>query len=143
MTIMPTKKVPCLLCAKCCEQTQMLLSTTDLDRIEKETKQTRRQFSYLRDGYFYIKNRGQYCIFLNPAAKKCSIYDIRPQGCRFYPIIFDPYLNCAVVDKDCTNRDKIPQEMTLENLAELREFILLLEKERRMRLNPNSKKKRK
>ena len=136
-------KLPCLLCAKCCEQTQMLLSNADMDRIERETKQVRRQFSYLRDGYFYLKNRGQYCIFLNPAANSCAIYAIRPQGCRFYPIIFDPFLDYAVVDKDCTNRDNIPQEMTLKNLPELREFILLLEKERRIRLNLNSNKKRK
>ena len=142
MTTMQNK-LPCLLCAKCCEQTQMLLSNADLDRIERETKQVRRQFSYLRDGYFYLKNRGQYCIFLNPAANNCSIYNIRPQGCRFYPIIFDPFLNCAVVDIDCTNRDNIPQEMTLKNLPELREFILLLEKERRTRLNLYSNKKRK
>jgi Fe-S-cluster containining protein len=140
MTTMPTK-LPCRLCAKCCEQTQMLLSNADLERIERETKQARRQFSYLKDGYFYLKNRGQYCIFLNPAANKCSIYDIRPQGCRFYPIIFDPISNCAVVDKDCTNRDNIPQDLTLENLPELREFILLLEKERSIRLNLNSKEK--
>ncbi len=139
----PMQKLLCLLCAKCCEKTEMLLSNADLDRIERETKQVRRQFSYLRDGYFYLRNRGQYCIFLNPAANRCSIYDIRPQGCRFYPVIFDPFLNCAVVDKDCTNKDNIPQEITLKNLPELREFILLLEKERRIRLNLNSNKKRK
>lgn len=142
LTTMQTK-IPCLLCAKCCEQTQMLLSNADIEKIEKITKQARHQFSYIRDGYIYLKNRGQYCIFLNPAENKCTIYDTRPQGCRFYPIVFDPIANNAVVDRDCTNKDHIPQEMTRQNLPELREFILLLEKERRFRLNPNSKVQRK
>lgn len=57
--------VLCLLCAKCCEKTEMLLSNADIERIEREAKKSRREFAYLKEGYFYLKNRGRYCIFLN------------------------------------------------------------------------------
>lgn len=132
----------CLLCAKCCEQTEMLLSNADIERIEREAKKSRREFAYLKEGYFYLKNKGRYCIFLNQE-KRCIIYDARPQGCRFYPIIYDPYLDKCIVDKDCGNRDNIPQEMVLENCPKLRDFITQLENERRIHLNLRSNKKRK
>jgi len=132
----------CLLCAKCCEKTEMLLSNADIERIEQGTKQIRRQFAYLRAGYFYLKNRGRYCIFLNQI-KRCSIYEIRPEGCQFYPIIFDPYLNQCVVDKDCTNKNNISIDQVIGKCQNLRAFILLLENERKARLNRNKTKKRK
>jgi len=132
----------CLLCAKCCEKTEMLLSNADIEHIEGEAKQSRWRFAYLRDGYRYLKNKGRYCTFLNHA-RRCSIYDIRPQGCRFYPIIFNPYLNKCVIDKDCTNKDNISTELITEKCQELRAFIRILEDERSARLNRNSTKKRK
>ena len=123
----------CLLCAKCCHETEMLLANEDVKRIE--TQMPRREFSYMRDGYLYLKNKNKYCVFLNTESKRCLIYEIRPQGCRFYPIIYDTLLKKCVVDRDCTNKEKIPINLIETSCPDLGEFILLLEKERNDRLN--------
>lgn len=124
----------CLLCAKCCEQTEMLLANEDVARIEAQSNIPRQKFAYLKEGYLYLRNRGKYCIFLAPETRRCSIYEIRPIGCRYYPVIYDPFLKKCVLDKDCTNKGNIP-EILIKNLCpNLRDFILLLEEERNRRL---------
>jgi len=36
----------------------------------------------------------------------CTIYEIRPDGCKLYPIIYDKDTKHVVFDKDCLQRDK-------------------------------------
>ncbi len=124
----------CLLCAKCCEQTEMLLANEDVTRIEAQTSLPRQKFSYLKEGYLYLKNKGKYCIFLAPETRRCSIYEIRPIGCRYYPVIYDPFSKKCVLDKDCTNKGNIPETLIKNLCPNLRDFILLLEGERNRRL---------
>jgi Fe-S-cluster containining protein len=131
----------CLLCAKCCEETEMLLANADIDRIRKHTHLSRRYFAYYLDGYLYLKNNNKYCIFLVPETKRCSIYEVRPIGCRFYPIIYNPFVKKCVVDKDCTNRENMRDALNEINCNELEKFILLLNKERAHRLRRNKRKK--
>ena len=130
----------CLLCANCCRETEMLLANEDIERIEN--KLPRREFSYVRDGYLYLKNQQGNCVFLEPESMRCSIYEIRPRGCRFYPIVYDPYLKKCVVDKDCSNKENIPQRLLLDTCSDIYEFILLLEDERNQRLKLKHKNKR-
>ncbi len=127
----------CLLCAKCCENTEMILANEDLERIRSQTKLDYREFSYLKDGYVYLRNVGKYCVFLTPKAKRCSIYDIRPIGCRFYPIVYDTISEQCVIDKDCTNKNNLSTNLINNSCIELKKFILLLQKERKYRLKMN------
>ncbi|MHA1650457.1 MAG: YkgJ family cysteine cluster protein [Candidatus Helarchaeota archaeon] len=124
----------CLLCAKCCAQTEMLLSNEDIKRITSHIHQPRQKFSYIRDGYVFLKNENRYCVFLDLETKKCSIYEIRPVGCRFYPIIYNPYTKRCVIDRDCSNKNNIPKKLIESLCPDLRKFIFLLEEERNTRL---------
>lgn len=120
----------------------MLLANEDVERIKKQTNLPIQKFSYIKDGYLYlknkkmkgkkIKNKKKYCVFLNYETKKCSIYVIRPIGCRYYPIIYDPFLKNCIVDKDCTNKENV--QTNLVSCPELQKFILLLERERNNRI---------
>ena len=123
----------CLSCGKCCEQTEMLLANEDVKRIATQCNMNRRAFSYVRDGYLFLKNKRNYCVFLNSQTKKCTIYEIRPRGCRFYPIVYDPYQEKCVVDRDCTNRANISPDLVETECPALHKFILLLENERNSR----------
>jgi len=124
----------CLLCAKCCEQTEMPLANDDVKNIITQTKLPKQQFAFIQDGYLHLKNKGKFCVFLNSTTRRCSIYENRPIGCRFYPIIYDPYLKKCVVDKDCSNKHNIPSDLIKKKCPELEKFIKKLEKERTDRL---------
>ncbi len=112
----------------------MLLANEDIERIVERTNLSRNQFSILNGGYLRLRNKDDYCIFLNPKERKCSIYDIRPIGCRFYPVIYDPYLKKCVVDKDCSNKYNVPSDLIIKKCSKLENFIKKLEKERKDRL---------
>ncbi|NVM29625.1 MAG: YkgJ family cysteine cluster protein [Candidatus Helarchaeota archaeon] len=117
----------------------MLLSNDDVRRIRKRTDLARQKFSYLKEGYLYLKNKENSCVFLNDETKRCSIYEARPTGCRFYPIIYDPYSRECIVDKDCSNKENVPIKKVETTCPSLEEFILLLEKERNERLTLSEK----
>lgn len=133
----------CLLCAKCCEQTEMLLANEDIDRIKTQVTQSRQSFAYLRDGYLYLRNKGEYCVFLDPQTRRCTIYEIRPMGCRYYPVVYNPFLKKCVIDEDCSNKENIPSNKIGERCPSIEKFILLLEEERNNRLRSKSQQKRK
>ncbi len=57
------------------------------------------EFTRLVDGYQCLENVNGACVFLENGL--CSIYEYRPLGCRFYPVIFDEERNCAIMDEFC------------------------------------------
>ncbi|MCK4896020.1 MAG: YkgJ family cysteine cluster protein, partial [Candidatus Heimdallarchaeota archaeon] len=73
-------------CYQCCLDTEMTLSEEDITRIEKLGYKIE-EFLEEKDGFMALRNIDNHCIFLKN--KMCSIYEIRPQGCRFYPLIYD------------------------------------------------------
>ncbi|NVM55031.1 MAG: YkgJ family cysteine cluster protein [Candidatus Helarchaeota archaeon] len=121
----------------------MLLANEDVERIKTQLNKPRQDFSYLRDGYIFLKNKDNYCVFLDSQTKRCSIYEIRPKGCQFYPIIYDPLLKNCVIDRDCTNKENVPKNIMEITCPAIGEFILLLERERNNRLHIKSQQKRK
>ncbi|MFX1379607.1 MAG: YkgJ family cysteine cluster protein [Promethearchaeota archaeon] len=114
----------CENCGKCCLQTEMMLSKQDIDLIIKfYPKQIRKQdIAFINEnGNFQIKNLNNHCIFLDFSTKKCNIYNYRPQGCRYYPLIYDSQKKDCVYDKDCPRihlfyQDKAILTKTCENL---------------------------
>ncbi|MFX1495149.1 MAG: hypothetical protein ACFFBZ_12760, partial [Promethearchaeota archaeon] len=34
-------------------------------------------------------------------SKLCNIYEIRPQGCKFYPILYDNEEKICIYDEEC------------------------------------------
>ena len=97
-----TKQI-CKDCGKCCQKTEMLLSERDIRLIEKKISSiTRDEFTELNErGIYQLKNKDNHCVFLDITSKLCAIYEIRPQGCRFYPIIYDNEKKICIYDEEC------------------------------------------
>ena len=90
-------------CIKCCLNTEMLLSSSDIFRIGG--------LGFLED-FFIVKENGNRqlknlsgrCVFHN--GQRCTIYNYRPEGCRLYPAIFDVDMKEVVLDSYCSHRGK-------------------------------------
>ena len=76
----------------------MPLSRFDLERIS--TKGYRfNDFVVKRGGKCYLKNINGRCVFLKENG--CGIYSLRPEGCRFYPLVFDENYGKVVIHDFC------------------------------------------
>jgi uncharacterized protein len=101
--------VPCNFkdCSKCCYETEMMLTHEDLDRIEA-AGYDRKEFILggrpTKEGFWQLKNVDGKCFFLSPGGK-CTIYKIRPRGCRLYPLIKTLDTNEIVIDDDCREQE--------------------------------------
>jgi len=94
----------CENCGKCCVLTEMLLSQQDIDLIIQNFPKEINKEDFVfknQDGFFQLKNLEKYCIFFDSFSNKCTIYEYRPQGCNFYPLIYDFTQNKCIFDKDC------------------------------------------
>jgi Fe-S-cluster containining protein len=90
----------CSKCGACCQETEMLLSKKDIDRLIK--KDYSKKFFMRRDeeGYITLRNQNGHCVFFEVKNRKCKIYKDRPIGCRLFPIIFDEAKG-VITDKVC------------------------------------------
>lgn len=97
-------KSNCENCGKCCLETEMILSQQDVDLILNNisNKSSTDYFIFKKsNGYYQLKNIEGHCVFLDLNSMSCNIYKYRPQGCRFYPLIYDFQNKECVFDKDC------------------------------------------
>jgi len=76
----------------------MLLSNKDVERIQRLGYKLD-YFVRIKKGWLKLKNREERCVFHD--GKICLIYDNKPEGCKFYPIIFNEENNSAIIDEDC------------------------------------------
>ena len=99
-----TMKNKCVDCGICCHETEMILSARDVDRIKNNDPKNMGIINFVKktaDGLFQLKNADRYCVFFNTTTKSCKIYEVRPQGCRFYPLIYDSDKKLCVLDQEC------------------------------------------
>ncbi len=85
-------------CFKCCLDTMMILSNSDIKKIENLGFK-KDFFVIKKEGWLMLKNQKGRCVFHD--GLRCTIYKNRPVGCQLYPLIFDKDENCATLDKDC------------------------------------------
>ena len=80
---------------------------------------------YIKNEDFQIKNYNNHCVFLDFSTKKCKIYTYRPQGCRFYPLIYDFQKDKCTFDKDCPRTHLFYQKSRIlnETCKNLKDFI--------------------
>ncbi|MFW9921877.1 MAG: YkgJ family cysteine cluster protein [Candidatus Thorarchaeota archaeon] len=108
-------------CAKCCRETEMLLSMEDITRIVS-LGYKQGDFSFINnEGFFCLRNINDSCFFLQD--NKCVIYSFRPQGCKYYPIIFDLDTNKAIIDVDCPLKSTIQKSTVKLFEKEIRKYV--------------------
>ncbi|MFX1313032.1 MAG: YkgJ family cysteine cluster protein [Promethearchaeota archaeon] len=97
-------KNKCENCGKCCIRTEMILTQQDIDLIIQNFPRKIKKKDFIfknKNGFFQLKNSANHCVFFDLLSKKCIIYEYRPQGCRFYPLIYDFIKNKCIFDIDC------------------------------------------
>ena len=90
----------CSRCGACCQETEMLLSAEDIERLERKgySKDFFAQFD--EKGYATLRNLQGHCIFYDVEKKRCKVRAVRPLGCRIYPVVYDEEKG-IVVDSIC------------------------------------------
>jgi Fe-S-cluster containining protein len=82
----------------------MILSEKDINSIMHyfSNRINKEHFIFMNlEGFYQLKNTNNHCIFFEPISKTCKIYKARPQGCRFYPLAYDPEKKSCYFDEDC------------------------------------------
>ncbi len=98
--------IPCVShnCVRCCRETRMPLSASDIRRIVKLGYKQRDFVTRAADGTYQLRNVAGRCVFLSETG--CRIYPNRPDGCRVYPLIWDEDCGRAVRDHLCPYADE-------------------------------------
>lgn len=86
----------CSNCGKCCTECfHLSLYKSDIDRIKTKIAdfevKYKQNLKIIKKGafpYYMLLMTEKGCIFFDHESKKCSIYEIRPNICRVFPIIF-------------------------------------------------------
>ena len=105
----------CLSCSACCRETEMVLTPSDIRRLEA-LGYRREEFAELRGGFYRLRNVRGRCYFLRGG--RCAVYEYRPIGCSMYPIVINVETGGVELDEDCP----IAGETTEEELELAREL---------------------
>lgn len=116
-------------CHLCCIETEMLLTKKDIHRIIKKTSIPAEKFVTINeDGYRVLKNHQKdnevQCYFLDHNGF-CSIYEIRPKGCKFYPYIWDLTEHKITTDDFCPHQSEF-RKISSGFSKELEDFVFQL-----------------
>ena len=104
----------CIRCNACCMNTEMILLGEDVERISRSLGIPADSFAELRGGFLRLKNINRACALLERDSGKCLAYNVRPAGCRVYPLIYNDEKG-VMLDDDCPLRN-----IWLNNPKELR-----------------------
>jgi Fe-S-cluster containining protein len=111
-------------CRDCCIDTRMPLSIHDIRRL-RGLGYPLADFMVMVGGERRLRNVEGQCFFLCDAG--CRVYDVRPLGCRFYPLVVDGG-GRVMVDSDCRHSDRFM--VGSEDTRGLRVFAKKLRRER-------------
>jgi Fe-S-cluster containining protein len=87
------------------------------------------EFVVQRGGERRLRNKEGKCFFLTNG--KCTVYEDRPTGCRFYPLVFDQD-NEVVVDPECAHAGQFTVDP--DEAEKLAEFIRKLKREKKRKI---------
>lgn len=105
--------------------TVMPLSRKDIARL-KGLGYDVREFTVKGEGEVRLRNVDGWCYFLGDV--DCTIYEDRPMGCRFYPLVLDS--GRVIVDPDCRHGERFTVDP--DEAARLKSFLRQLRREKRM-----------
>jgi len=98
----------CSHCGLCCEKTRMLLSSADVEGLERVGCNRLKFMRYDKHGFGRLKNSRGFCVFYNAEKSRCNVYRHRPLGCRIYPVIYSEQEG-IVVDSLCPMKNTISE----------------------------------
>lgn len=115
-------------CHHCCNETEMLLTKKDIHRIVTMMSIPAKEFVVINnDGYKALRNKQTdqktQCYFLDQHGL-CIIYEIRPEGCQFYPFIWDMIEHRMITDDYCPHENEFKKPPGISK--NLEEFIFKL-----------------
>ncbi len=113
----------------CCVDTEMTLTRTDVERIKALGYAPRDFLFKTGDGFCQLRNVDGHCYFYNPATRLCTIYEARPDGCRFYPIVYHMRKRKCVVDRDCPSRETVTRDEIRKVCHKVRQLVETLVRE--------------
>ncbi|MDI9619421.1 MAG: YkgJ family cysteine cluster protein [Candidatus Nezhaarchaeota archaeon] len=130
---LPTLRLDCVvngkLCGRCCYNTEMPLTLGDVNRI-KRLGFSESHFIDKVGGLPRLRNVEGHCVFLNPHLNSCTIYPMRPEGCRLYPLLYDLECGKVTVDPLCPQSHTIPKWLARKLSKSLLNLVSRLERER-------------
>ncbi|MFW9808275.1 MAG: YkgJ family cysteine cluster protein [Candidatus Thorarchaeota archaeon] len=113
----------------CCTGTEMTLTREDAERIE-ELGYDRNEFLVrVMAGFCELKNIEGVCYFYDTETKECRIYEHRPEGCRYYPIIYDARRKKCIIDRDCPSGETVTREEVRKVCHKVRKLVDTLRQE--------------
>ena len=90
----------CGRCGLCCQNTEMLLSSSDIARLEALGYRCEDFMISTPEGFHQLRNVDGKCFFFKD---ECIVYPLRPEGCVFYPVILNFDGKKCITDKECPN----------------------------------------
>ena len=90
-------------CSACCVDTRMPLSRVAVARISAAGHRAA-DFAQGHGNRRTLRNVEGSCVFLVDG--QCSVYPIRPEGCRLYPLVLDEARGRPTLDAYCPHRDE-------------------------------------
>ncbi|MBN1390325.1 MAG: YkgJ family cysteine cluster protein [Candidatus Thermoplasmatota archaeon] len=109
-------------CSFCCIGTEMPLTREDVERLLASGRS-----EFYDEDTRQLRNIDGRCVFLSPEGS-CTVYDIRPRGCRSFPLIMSVPSMEPLFDDECPHRSEFTFEP--EDVLELKELVeTLLEEE--------------
>jgi Fe-S-cluster containining protein len=82
----------------------MPLTSKDIERISNSGKK-----DFYHSTSHQLANIDGRCIFLTEEGE-CTIYDIRPEGCKLYPLIMSMPAREPILDEECPHIDEFDIE---------------------------------
>lgn len=140
----PVKQdVPCITkqCSACCHDVEMLLTNDDLARLSAARPAVAFWFQaddgYLqlrtRDGPAAVGGQGRPCVFLADDGR-CTVHEVRPEGCRLYPAMWVDEARRAELDSDyCPHTDGFVLSTAVQDAARRLAQRLHAERDARVR----------
>jgi Fe-S-cluster containining protein len=118
----------CSDCGVCCHETEMLLTNEDTKRLEK-TGHDPHEFLWVnRQGYARLRNRKGYCYFYDTEKRRCKAYELRPQGCRLYPVICTME-DTIILDELCPKRNTVTKNETETKGRQVLKVLKVIDRE--------------
>ncbi|MFX1273077.1 MAG: YkgJ family cysteine cluster protein [Promethearchaeota archaeon] len=85
----------------CCQETEMTITRKDAERINALGYSTTDYSHKVNDGFCELKNVEGHCFFYDKSSKECKIYEARPEGCRWFPVVYHYKKRKCIGDDDC------------------------------------------